>query len=358
MKKLVFGLFLFVGLICRSEAQLDGEYTFDVAKTFNNSPYVMLDSSTFDEGVIPEFLLVISGVEAGIWPQSKILQAHNPKTGVFSLKGDCEYLDVNFIKELNLGAGWIDHKPSCLFSCSGKTYLNKKSSKLVFDISGVVDIKGVYNSPQYDECKIKKGTVNFSGRGLDLLNSKYELEDTSRNRPQVSVNVLINIEKEGIKKSNRFGTVYWSSFGGKAILDAQTTDYYFIGGENDDPLDPKNYKEVSGKYSESMQLNLSGMKLLGLEYNGFAEIFYMNKFVADNSDDTSYGHDYVYPETPAKKLRYSVKGTSKNGIATLNLTGLGVIKGLKATIYIDEDTEEIIQNGKNSITLYGQTIKY
>jgi hypothetical protein len=41
-----------------------------------------------------------------------------------------------------------------------------------------------------------------------------------------------------------------------------------------------------------------------------------------------------------------------------NLTGLGVINGLKATIYIDEDTEEIIPNGKNTITLYGQTIKY
>ena len=45
MKKLAIGLCLFVGIICRSEAQLDGEYTYtyDLLKTFNKNFLIMRD---------------------------------------------------------------------------------------------------------------------------------------------------------------------------------------------------------------------------------------------------------------------------------------------------------------------------
>jgi len=90
---------------------------------------------------------------------------------------------------------------------------------------------------------------------------------------------------------------------------------------------------------------------------GTAELF-KNGITYKASGEVTQSWFYPLSSEEAKWWKYSVKGTSKNGIATLNLTGLGVIKGLKATLYINEDTEEIIPNGKNSITLYGQTIRY
>ena len=45
MKKLAIGLCLLVGIICRSEAQLDGEYTYtyDLLETFNKNFLIMRD---------------------------------------------------------------------------------------------------------------------------------------------------------------------------------------------------------------------------------------------------------------------------------------------------------------------------
>ena len=112
---------------------------------------------------------------------------------------------------------------------------------------------------------------------------------------------------------------------------------------------------VTLKRYDSMYLYLD-LKTYGSTVSGIAELYMMYQLT--NLTNYTVVYERYYPEDEAKYGKYSVKGTRKNGIATLNLTGLGVIKGLKATIYIDEDTEEIIQNGKNSITLYGQTIKY
>ena len=109
-------------------------------------------------------------------------------------------------------------------------------------------------------------------------------------------------------------------------------------------------------YYASLYLNLD-IETNGSAITGTAEL-YTAGTTAKASGEVTQSWFYPLSSEEAKWWKYSVKGTSKNGIATLNLTGLGVIKGLKATIYIDEDTEEIIQNGKNSITLFGQTIKY
>jgi len=118
------------------------------------------------------------------------------------------------------------------------------------------------------------------------------------------------------------------------------------------------YFNVTDDYSATSGFELKiDVTTSGNTVSGSAKIFYHYLYVSLTSD---YVYTDIYPDrsTPAKEFVYSVKGTRRNGITTLNLTGQGVIRGLKATLHINEETEEIVQNGKNSITLYGQTITY
>lgn len=114
--------------------------------------------------------------------------------------------------------------------------------------------------------------------------------------------------------------------------------------------------EPSYLYKENLWLDLN-VSTSGSKISGTAKAYYFAIVDYENTED-DWMTIWPKSETPANEFTYSVKGTRRNGIATLNLTGLGVIKGLKATLHIDESTEEIVQNGKNSIKLYGQTVTY
>jgi hypothetical protein len=345
MKKLAFGLFLFVGLICRSEAQLNGEYSFEISDIFGTSPFCFEDGQDNSD-----FFSLYPSSSSHDLQFLNSQTSHNPKTGAFTITGQ---LDFNryftssippfdrtnlyvYPEDFNgafVGDDWdLEPAPTRII---GRTYTDKRTKRSLIDFSsGTITLKGDYLPAGGDSeswIKITKGSLTFRARGLDC-DDIYSVSDPL---PPVQVTGSVILANRQTKRLNTSqAEITGLDWGG---------DWYF--NVTDD------YSAMSG-----FELNID-VTTSRNTVSGSAKIFYYYLYVSRISD---YVYTEIYPDrsTPAKEFVYSVKGTSKNGIATLNLTGLGVIKGLKATIYIDENTQEIIPNGKNSITLYGQTIKY
>jgi hypothetical protein len=172
MKKLAFGLFLFVGLICRSDAQLDGEYTYDIASTFGKDFHFYEDDNYESYGGVcylwfsenPGIALVV-GTEA----------VHNPKTGAFRISGQSDFGD---------GAGKVTPAylnpllpntddlvlTSATTTIIGKTYTSKSTGKPTIDISsGLIKMTGQYDvgSSSVVLVGIKSGSLSFKKSGID-----------------------------------------------------------------------------------------------------------------------------------------------------------------------------------------------
>lgn len=333
MKKItIFFLVTFVLLSPKSEAQLNGEFTYDIATTFGRSIYCNEDGAEdFDCSFHVEpnyFKLGLSSV-------------HNPKTGLFTITGNTDFgpndtrLQPNaFNSSLpNSEAFKLTSAPTRI---TGKTYTNKANRKPVFDISsGDIKLLGQYDIGTSEEVLvgIRKGSLGFKGKALDLETAYLDGVD-------VKVNGSVVLQN---KQQRRFNSTLPIRFGWWGNEPWQGEEFTNDAGDR--------YIDYASLY---LDLNLT---TTGNNITGSAEIYYAytTTGITLEFSDTSY---HPAGSDQSKWFKYSVKGTRKSGIATLNLTGQGVIKGLKATIHINEATQTIVQNGKNSITLYGQTINY
>lgn len=323
MKKLTIGLFLLVGLICRSDAQLNGSYYYNITETFGKSIGFFLDGDIADGDLSNPIELCVP-----MYPNINIavgsVVIHNPKTGLFTIRGqsdfsisggtDSEYNTEFMPMYLNpllpdTDYFYLSSAPTII---NGKTYTDKTTRRPKMDVSGQINLIG-----DYDVGTTTKELINIIKGAVTLKASKLDMENAFYDGVNVKVAGAVSLKNRPAKRFNStlqlWGNVWW----------------------------------IEGAPRE-----------LGLELN---DITTSGSVIKGSAELTANGeNDFIYPYDgdESKWWKYSVKGTSKNGIATLNLTGLGVIKGLKATIFIDENTEEIIPNGKNSITLYGQTITY
>jgi hypothetical protein len=271
---------------------------------------------------------------------------HNPKNGSIQIQAVADFSYVTYA-ELDtfyhytqpgdvyieyVGDTWSLNNP--WFVVTGKTYTDKRTKKSLLDISGTITLKGTYTPANMPETRISRGSLTFKASKLD--NNADEIPDLTLKGSATLANKQTKLFK---------GTEF------------QLSDFLYHGGSS--------YYDNDSEYGviwySSFNLDLN-VATTGSNISGTAKAYYYDDVQDlnpnDNIDWSVYTSQYPDPEVPAKELTYSVKGTRKNGIATLNLTGQGVIKGLKATLHIDESTEEIVQNGKNSITLYGQTITY
>jgi len=315
---------------------LDGEYDYDIANTFGKDFHFYEDDNYESYGGVcqlwfsesPSIVLSV-GTEA----------IHNPKTGAFRVSGQSDFGDgASKVTPAYLNPLLPNTDDLVLTSATttiiGKTYTSKSTGKPMIDISsGLIKIAGQYDigSSSVVLVGIKNGSVSFKKSGID---SETALADGVSLKVSGSA-VLNNKQVKKLNSSPDFVSVMGGGY--------PYSDSYESGG-------------VTYNYYASLYLNLD-IQTNGSIITGTAELF-KNGITYKASGEVTQSWFYPLSSEEAKWWKYSVKGTSKNGIATLNLTGLGVIKGLKATLYINEDTEEIIPNGKNSITLYGQTIRY
>jgi hypothetical protein len=329
MKKLAAVLCLFVGIICRSDAQLNGDYGFNISETFGKSIGFYLDGDIVNGGNLSPFdLLVPMYANINIGVGSAVI--HNPKTGLFTIRGQSEFsisggTDSEYNTEFmpmylnpllpDTDYFYLSSAPTII---NGKTYTDKTTRRPKMDVSGQINLIGDYDVGTYDEelVNIIKGAVTLKASKLDIENAFYDAVN-------VKVAGAVSLKNRTAK---RFNSTLELWYNGWWVVDAP----------------------------RSLRLDLNDITTSGSAIKGSAEVygFYED---TDNAENSFF---YPYAGDESKWWKYSVKGTRKNGIATLTLTGLGVIKGLKATIYINEATEEIIPNGKNAITLYGQTITY
>jgi len=339
-------LAILVALSPKAEAQLNGEYSLNIAYIFETSPYTFGDYT--HEDVDMPFAFYDSTPNLMI-PIESGTSIHNPKNGSFTIRGVAKFYipsDGGYYGELNTTPGqfnpalendsWSLTDPR--ITISGKTYTDRKTKKSLLDTAGTITLKGTYTSAGKPESNINKGSLTFRASKLDC-NRLYR-DTNDEGYPAIRITGSASLANKQTKKFNVTDTtleaLYWGG------------DYYYR---------EYTYGTVTTTISEGFYMDLN-VNTSGSNITGTAKAYYFGS-LTDN--DPSVADDYIQypdPETPAKEFTYSVKGTSRNGIAILNLTGLGVIKGLKATLHINEETEEIVQNGKNSITLYGQTITY
>jgi hypothetical protein len=327
MKKLAIGLCLFVGIICRSEAQLDGEYTYtyDLLKTFNKNFIIMRDY-TGNDSVSVFNLISGDGNYFGLDNLS-----HNPKSGLVSMAGSGwdDYSASGDTFDSRLGSDQTFSFSSLALKILGKTYSQKKTLKPVFDVSsGNINWKGLYLFDGYEQAVIDKANTAFKATALDAS----LLCDTG-----------VNISTKSVIKFQDLGVLKASS--SVPLLQASSESYL-----------PNSWLGSNGvTYTCSLYITLNNLQTKKGKITGSAEISVQCLAVEPNGDEILF---IDYPDSEGQTgWQYALSGTSKKGVSTLSLNGLGVIKGLKGTLYINESTQEIIQNGKNSITLYGQTIK-
>jgi len=338
----------------KGQAQLNGRYSFDIGRTFRTSPYCFEKSiypkrfGAFQDYSFYLFQLSPKKEKYLYFPVDTCAVAHDPKKGTFIIKAkpnfngnSFPFPDLDnythktkiFPSDFNadlVNDSWSLNTENCNMKVVGRTYTDKITKKSVLDIvSGSITLKGTYTARNLGESEILRGSLGFRTTGLDcdrLLNA-YAYDWTG---VPLKISGSLTLKNKDVKKlGTSESTLNGLSWGGN----------YKVGG--------------GGNYVESFSMNLD-VKTNGNKVSGIAKVYY--HYRNEELDDPN--SQFPDPKNPDNEFTYSVKGTSKNGIATLNLTGLGVIKGLKATIYIDENTEEIVQNGKNSITLYGQTITY
>jgi len=200
---------------------------------------------------------------------------------------------------------------------------------------------GTYITAQKTSYNFKSGLLSFSKNG----NQPHALDDVG---DPTQLRGFIPLGEKNIKINLDSG--YYESF---VTLSMIGVDY---------PYSYKGIWGVGGVLSEgfdeynSFYLKLN-LKTEGSKVKGTAFVFYKETKEWAPATGKPY-EEYIYPNNDGYLLSYNVSGTSNNGFSALFLTGTGKIKGLKATLYIKEDTQEILPNGKNSITLYGQTITY
>ena len=332
MKKLAFGLFLFVGIICRSEAQLNGDYTYDLLETFNKNFLIMQDYTENDVAngnVYSYFTFSKADDQWGYFYFDNL--RHNPKSGLVSVAGSGDdYAASGDTFDSRLGSDQTFIFSSFALNILGKTYSQKKTLKPVFDVSsGNANWKGLYQVDGYEDAVIDKANTAFKATGLDAS----LLCDTGVN---ISTKSVIKFQAGGLLKAS-------SSV---PLLQAPEDSYlpYLLTGED------------GTTYNSSLYITLNNLQTKKGKITGSAEISVTTAYVDPNNEEGTF---IEYPDSEGQTgWQYAISGTSKKGVSTLSLNGLGVIKGLKGTLYINESTQEIIPNGKNSITLYGQTIRY
>ena len=335
MKKLAFGLFLFIGLICRSDAQLNGEYTYDIASVFEKTIGTVIFMGDAERLYLFSLCDIFLDDQAlgfcSTW-------THDPKTGQIKGAGQVDFADfAPFTINPLIEASEFVEISSSKSTLSGKTYTDKSGVGRI-DFSQTTQLSGTYYINETG-LPFQKGLITFSTKGsrIDEMGSTDGIEKLLQIKGSISLN------KGKIKRS------FNNSHDVGLTLD--NTELPYTSTYRSELFPDLGFDMYGSLY---VDLNLSTARSA---VSGTAKIYYQ---LLTDYTPTSSSSDWVVtqPDDSGYTLTYSVKGSSKNGISTLNLTGLGKIKGLKATLYINEDTEEIIPNGKNSITLYGQTIKY
>lgn len=330
-------LVLLLALNCRSIAQLNGEYTYDIASVFEKTIATVMFMSDAEA-------LNLSSL-CYIFPNNQLLGfcstwAHDPKTGQIKGAGQAEFEDFDpFTLNPLIEASEFIEILSSKSTFSGKTYTDKSGVGRI-DFSQTTQLNGIYYmAPNQTGLPFVKGLITFSTKGsrIDEMGSADGIENL------LQIKGSISHYRGKIKRS------FNNSHDVGLTLDNTELPYTYT--HRDETYPDLGFDMYGSLY---VDLNLSTARSA---LSGTAKIYY--QFLTDWTP-TSASSDSVItqPDDSGYTLTYSVKGSSKDGISTLNLTGLGKIRGLKATLYINEDTEEIIPNGKNSITLYGQTIKY
>ncbi|NBU71728.1 MAG: hypothetical protein EBS53_09815 [Bacteroidetes bacterium] len=238
-------------------------------------------------------------------------------------------------------------------SVIGKTYSGRTSGKSLFDINGVILLKGVYttglpNFPEPDPwdpipvtSEIKKGQFSFRGSKFDCSEALYGIDRDNSSIPDnvFTFNGFVRLRN---KKTYQFRNANGAPNGIRSDITAFDFGSSLYGPFN---------------IGESLWLELK-LNTIGSVVSGTANLFYCR-----NRYETI---EYRYPNgnDNSKKWEYSVRGEYKNEIAKLELTGLRSLQGLKGTIYLDGNDRSyfgdpvIIRNGKNIITIFGQNIKY
>jgi len=334
-------LILLLALNCKCEAQLNGEYTYDVAKIFQSSIAALIfPSKAARDNAKSVGCIDVGGLNIAFCSN----WSHDPKTGRFTGSGPLEiagFYPSSINRTINSQDYVVINKSKT--TLSGKTYTSKAVGNYnlqCVDLSLTTKIDGTYITAQKTSYNFKNGLLSFSKNG----NQPHDLDDVG---DPTQLRGFIPLGGKNIKINIDSG--YYESF---VTLSMIGVDYPFsydgIRGEGE-------YSEGSDIYN-SLYLRLK-LKTVGSKVKGTASIFFKESTEWAPGTGKPY-EEYIYPNNDGYLFSYNVSGTSNNGFSTLFLTGTGRIKGLKATIYIKEDTQEILPNGKNSITLYGQTIRY
>jgi len=342
VKKLAAVLFLFVGIIFRSEAQLDGEYTYDVAKIFQSSIAALI----FPSKAARDNAKSLGSIDVGSLNFGFCSNwSHDPKTGRFTGSGPLEiasFYPSSINRAINSQDYVVINKSKT--TLSGKTYTSKAVGNYNLqcaDLSLTTKFDGTYITAQKTSYNFKNGLLSFSKNG----NQPHDLDDVGN---PTQLRGFIPLGGRNIKINLDSG--YYES---RVTLSMIGVDF---------PYSYKGIWGMGGVLSEGFDIYNSlylwlNLKTLGSKVKGTASIFFKESTEWAPGTGKPY-EEYIYPNNDGYLFSYNVSGASNNGFSVLFLIGTGKIKGLKATLYIKEDTQEILPNGKNSITLYGQTIKY
>lgn len=144
-------LAILVALSPKTEAQLNGEYSFSISEIFGTSPYTM-QSWTEDDWSSSVFDLHVSDDKKIHIPTATC--SHNPRNGSFSIRGTTDFVsrdyEGNYQTEIhpsdlnaNLdGDYWTLNNPP--IAITGKTYTDKRTKKSLLDVSGAINLRGTY----------------------------------------------------------------------------------------------------------------------------------------------------------------------------------------------------------------------
>lgn len=315
----------------KSEAQLNGEYTYDIANIFSKT----ITTTTFKGDASRLYITSLGNV---FFMNDGYLEfcsawSHDPKTGQIKGSGQA---GVNFSpSDANQS---IDASESIEITksksiLSGKTYTDKSGVARI-DFSQTTQLEGTYFTANGEALKFNKGLITFSTKGTPI--DAFE-------GPGNPLKIKGSFPLRGGKIKRLFEEQY------DVNLCITGYDLPYSDSYRTDP--DLGYDLYASLYI-GLNLSTSNSKV-----SGTATIYY--KSTTDwTPASSSADEEYIYPNDDGYIFAYMVSGISKNGISTLTLKGTGKIAGLKAVLYVDESSEEIIQNGKNSITLYGQTITY
>ena len=147
-------LVLLLALNCRSDAQLNGEYTYNIAETFGTSPYTFQGFTPVEWSEWYRIFDLRMTDNSIVIPVGTLV--HNPLNGNYSLNGSVNFVDTDytgnyvgqiFPEALNpqLAGDYWSISSSSTIKVLGKTYTDKKSKRSLLDIStGTITLKGSY----------------------------------------------------------------------------------------------------------------------------------------------------------------------------------------------------------------------